>query len=324
MIRAFFRAAKVENAKPPYNTIHLKVLYPAKMSGSQQQLAQGIVPADSDKAPFPVVIFFSGINCTSQMYQWLAVQLAQRGMVVVTFDWVAENLPGIFSLTPGVDIAMWKPDKYGTGSTASALPALLGELASLQSEGVLEGMLNLQQIILGGHSAGGRIALENAEPRFFPQVAAAFAYGAHNAAPIMLGFAPETILPLPSSLPLLLIGGTKDGVIATSSGQYGLSNDATTAVVRTFHEAITGGRDDTYLLILEGANHFSIAYPPDITTASPFDLPATQPEEAIRSLVGETIGLFIDAHVRHKPDASPALESLLLGANPTIALLARK
>jgi len=40
--------------------------------------------------------------------------------------------------------------------------------------------------------------------------------------------------------------------------------------------------------------------------------------------VGETIGLFIDAHVRHKPDASPALESLLLGANPTIALLARK
>lgn len=33
-IRAFFRAVKVENAQPPYDTFHLKVFYPARMSGS--------------------------------------------------------------------------------------------------------------------------------------------------------------------------------------------------------------------------------------------------------------------------------------------------
>ena len=41
-IRAFYRATKVENTQPPYDTIHLKVFYPAKMSGSDQEQNQGI------------------------------------------------------------------------------------------------------------------------------------------------------------------------------------------------------------------------------------------------------------------------------------------
>ena len=35
------------------------------------------------------------INCGCELYQWLAVKLAERGLVVVTFSWVGENLPGI-------------------------------------------------------------------------------------------------------------------------------------------------------------------------------------------------------------------------------------
>lgn len=320
-VRGFFRAVKVESAKPPYDTIHLKVLYPAQISGSQQQLAQGILPADSDLAPFPIVIFFGGINCEPSMYHWLAVQLAQRGMVVVTYAWIGENLPGMVSLSPGVDIAMAKPATYGTGSTALALPALLAELESLQANGILAGMLNLEQIILGGHSAGGRMALENANPRFYPQVAAAFAYGAHSAAATMLGFPPNTILPLPSDVPMLLMGGTRDGVIAANRWIYGMSGaDPTESIRRTFEEAIAGGRDDKYLLLLEGANHFSIAYPSDSTVGSSLqDLPATQPEDAIRSLLGDAVGLFIDAHVRHKMGASQALDELLSSHNPLVA-----
>ncbi|HEY9692132.1 MAG TPA: hypothetical protein V6D15_08010 [Oculatellaceae cyanobacterium] len=61
---AFFRATKVETATPPYDTIHLKVFYPALISGSEQELNFGNVPANSEFAPFPVVILFSGINCT--------------------------------------------------------------------------------------------------------------------------------------------------------------------------------------------------------------------------------------------------------------------
>ncbi len=325
-VRAFFQAAKVESAQPPYDTIHLKILYPAQMSGSDLEKDMGIVPADSQQAPFPIVIFFNGFNCDAQLYQWLAVKLAERGLVVVLFNWIAEGLPGMISLTPGIDIAAWAPTTYGNAPTASALPALLAKLEQLQAEGILAGMLDLQRIILGGHSAGGRVAIENPEPYFFPQVVASFAYAAHSAGGMRFGYEAGTILPLPDSLPMLLIGGTCDGVIANSSYRYGMSpGDGTTAVKRTFREAIAGGRNDSYLVFLEGANHFAIADCFDYTTGTAFlDFPATQPLEKIRSLMAEIIGLFIDAHVRHHPEASQALEQLLNSANPLINSFERK
>jgi len=321
-IRAFFRAVKVDSAQPPYDTIQLKVIYPARMSGSELERDLGIVPADSEQAPFPVVIFFGGANCSAEMYQWLAVKLAERGLVVVTFNWVAEILPGFVGLTPGVDIAVWTPQTYGTGPTASALPAILTELQRLQTEGILAEMLDLQRIVLGGHSAGGRVAIESADSRFYPQLAAGFGYGVHSLGAVKLGYEPGTILPLPSSLPMLLMGGTCDGVIANSSDRYGMSpGNATTAVIRTFREAIAGGRNDTYLVLLEGANHFSIADPFDPTTGRPvLDFPVTQPGDKIRSLMAETIGLFIDAHVRHQPTALPALNQLLATGNSLVQL----
>lgn len=325
-VRAFYRAATVEDAAAPYNTIQLKVFYPAQLTGSDQEQDMGIVPADSQQSPFKVVIFFNGINCGSELYQWLAVELAKRGLVVITFSWVAENLPGMVALTPGVAINMLTPAMYGKAPTASALPTLLRELERLQGEGVLAGLLDLNGIILGGHSAGGRVAIESADSRFFPSVVAAFAYGAHTAAITQLGYAAGTILSLPDSLPLLLIGGTRDGVIANSSHRYGVIwEEATTPVKRTFQEAITGGRSDSYLLLLEGANHFSIADQFDFTTGIPFlDFPATQSEEQLRNLMAEAIGVFIDAHVRYETTALESLNQLLVSNNPLIALFERK
>lgn len=325
-VRAFFRAATVDAATSPYNNIQLKVFYPAKLTGSEQEQDMGVVPADSQQAPFKIVIFFNGINCGPELYQWLAVKLAKRGLVVITFSWVAENLPGMVALTPGVAIDMLTPAMYGKGPTASALPTLLKELEQLQSEGVLAGLLDLNGVVLGGHSAGGRIAIESADPQFFPSVVAAFSYGAHTAAITQLGYVAGTILPLPDSLPLLLIGGTRDGVIANSSHCYGVTwEEATTPVKRTFQEAIVGGRGDSYLLLLEGANHFSIADPFDFTTGKPFlDFPATQPEEQLRDLMAEAIGKFIDAHVRYEAAKSESLDQLLVPNNPSIALFEHK
>lgn len=325
-VRAFFRAAIVDGAASPYNTIQLKVFYPAQFTGSDQEQNMGIVPADAQHAPFKVVIFFNGINCGPELYQWLAVELAKRGFVGITFAWVAENLPGMVALTPGVAIDQLTPAMYGKAPTASALPTLLKELERLQSEGVLAGLLDLNSVILGGHSAGGRVAIESADSRFFPSVVAAFAYGAHTAALTQLGYAAGTILPLPDSLPLLLIGGTRDGVIANSSDRYGVTwEEATTPVKRTFQEAIVGGRSDSYLLLLEGANHFSIADPFDATTGRPFlDFPATQSEEQLRNLMAEAIAMFIDAHVRHKATALESFHQLLLSHNPLIASFERK
>ncbi len=45
-IRAFFRAAQVENAQSPYDTIHLKVFYPAQML-EKIDVNQDIAPADA-------------------------------------------------------------------------------------------------------------------------------------------------------------------------------------------------------------------------------------------------------------------------------------
>ncbi len=325
-VRALFRAARVSDASSPYDTIHLKVFYPAQMSGNDQNQNLGEAPADSQGSPFKVVIFFNGINCGSELYQWLAVKLAERGLVVVTFSWVAENLPGMVALTPGVDINRLSPSSYGQGPTASALTTLLTALERLHAEGALAGLLDLNHIILGGHSAGGRVAIESADPRFFLQVRAAFAYGAHTAAIVQLGYAAGTILSLPDVLPLLLIGGTCDGVIAQSSRLYGVTwEDATTPVSRTFQEAITGSRRDSYLLLLEGANHFSVADPFDPTTGSSFlDFPATQPEDQLRTLMAEVIGLFIDAHVRSQATALEALSQLLTANTSLVASFERK
>jgi dienelactone hydrolase len=324
-IRAMFRAAKVETASSPYDTIHIKVFYPARFSESDREQNLGEVPADAEQAPFPVVIFFNGINCGAELYQWLAVKLAERGFVVLTFAWVAENLPGMVTLTPGVDLQAWMPDTYGTRPTASALPALLKELQHMQTQGILAGLL-AEQVVLGGHSAGGRVAIESADPQFFPQVVASFAYGAHTAAVTQLGYPPSTVLPLPSALPLLLLGGTRDGVIAHSGDRYGSRWETpTTPIVRTFHEAIEGGREDSYLLLLEGANHFSIAHPFDSTTGRSFlDLPASQPDTQIRDQLAEVIGIFIDAHVRQKPSAFDALKQLKTVRNPLISLFEQK
>ncbi|MEH2251409.1 alpha/beta hydrolase family protein [Nostoc sp.] len=308
-VRAFFEAAKVEGVQSPYDTIHLKILYPAQIA-DQLEKSTGIEPANPENAPFPVVILFNGFNCDAQQYQWLAVKLAERGLVVVLFNWITESLPGVISLTPGIDLEKMKPTIYRTAPTASALPALLAKLEQLQNQGILAGMLDLQRIILGGHSAGGMVSIENADPRFFPEVAASFAYGTSSTGFTIIGYEPGTILPLPDSLPLLLMGGTED---------------ATTPVTRTFQEAITGGRNDTYMVILEGANHFSIVDQPDSTIVrSSLDLEATQSQENLRLLMSEIIGLFIDTYVRYQPEASQLLEQLLNTANPLIKSFERK
>jgi len=311
-VRALFDAVKVEGAIAPYDTLHLKVIYPAQMSGSEAEQNLGIVPADGAQAPFPVVVFFNGINCAPDVYQWLAIALAERGWVVVTYSWVAENLPGMIALTPGVDLKMWMPDTYGTGATASALPSVLAALERMQQSGVLAGLLDLDRIVLGGHSAGGRVAIESASPQFFPQVKGAFAFAAHSAGVTQLGYPAGTILPLPDALPLLLIGGTCDGVIAQSSFRYGVTwEQPTTPVLRTFEEGIAGGRNDSYLLLLEGANHFAIAHPKDPTERRPvLDFPATQPEEELRRVMLEAIALFLDAHIRKQPEALKPLQKL--------------
>ena len=163
IVRTFWKAIAVPDARSPYDRIHLKIFYPADNSQGKNPFFS--TPASQDLAPFPVIIFFNGFNCSLSMYQWLAIALAEKGLVVVLYDWLVEANQNV-SLTPGVDLTAFSEENYGNVPSSSALPLLLNELDNLQSASVLAGLLDLQTIILGGHSAGGRLALANAAPKF--------------------------------------------------------------------------------------------------------------------------------------------------------------
>lgn len=306
MIRAIYRSVKIADAPAPYDTLTLKVFYPASPGDTPLERNTGQIPVAWSGAPFPVVVFFSGINVGMEAYGWLATALAAHGLVVVTFNWVAEDLPGSVSLTPGIDLRFVRPETYGSGASASALPAILDELARLNEDGVLAGALDPGRVVLGGHSAGGAVGLMNAEPRWFPQVCGAFAYGAHSGASTLLGFAPGTVLPLPASRPLLLVGGNRDGVVASSSGRYALDGETgpTLLLERTFDEATPGGRGDVLLAVLNGANHFSVAHPTDDTTGRHFlDWETTGDPNALRAVFAALATRFIDTCVTGRAES---------------------
>ena len=319
-VRAFFRAAKVESAQPPYDTLTLKIYYPAQKTGSDGERNTGVVPANADRAPFSIVIIMPGINVGPEAYHWLAVALAEKGLVVLTYGWIAQEM-GLVSLSPGVDVTAVAPDTYGTKPTCPAIQPILNELTQLQKDGLLEGLLDLNTIILGGHSAAGTMALQNANPAWFPQIKGAFSYAGHTMASTFLGYTAGTILPISDQLPLLLLGGTQDGIIEASAHRYELENASPTlALERTFDEGIATGQNDKFLIIIEGANHFSCVHPVDETTGRPFlDHPTTQPDERIRAELLTLIHFFIDGHIRGNPQSRIALKQQLNSGNPLIA-----
>ena len=318
-VRALFRAIKVAGAVAPYDTLTAKVFYPAQLSGDAAERNLGVVAPDAANAPYPVVIFLNGVNGPPEAYQWLMVELVERGFVAVTFAWVTNELPGgVPGLTPGVALALLRPETYGSGPTCPAIAPILQDLARMNESGPLAGLLDLSRFVLGGHSAGGSAALINANPHYFPNIKAAFTYGAHVQGATNLGHAPGSVFRLSDEIPLLIIGGNRDGVIAASSGRYQavgqvtprqlttgqLISDAMAPLLHTFQNAISGTRGDRYLAILDGANHFSLAYPQDLTTGRAYlDQSPTRLGVELRASLLSIIGDFLEAHVLGVEDA---------------------
>lgn len=309
-VRALFRQAVVPEADAPYDRLSLKVFYRAVQADSVAAKNTGIVAPDTSGAPFPIVIFFGGVNVSAESYQWLAVELARQKLIVVTFNWVTDRLSGgVPGLTPGVDLKFLTPSTYGTGPSGAAIAPILAELQKMQTDSPLAGLLDLDRIVFGGHSAGGSIALTNCDSRYFPQAIAAFSYGAHAQGSTMLGFEPDTILPVASDKPFLILGGTQDGVITASANRYGKEmGDPVGPLQQTFDRAFGAERADRYLIILGGANHFSIAYPLDETTARSFlDQPATRNDAETRQLLTDLIIEFINTSVGRKIEPNKIL-----------------
>lgn len=294
MIRALFHATTLPNASAPYNVLHLKVYYPAAPTNSDVERMSGLISADKTSAPMPVVIFFNGINVGIESYHWLAVKLAEANIVMVMYTHVAETLPGVIGLTPAIDLSKVKPDTYGSGATCPAIQPILDSLKQLNTDekSSLCGAMDLNYIILGGHSAGGTVALQNAQ--FFEQVKAVFSYAGHTMASTMLGFAPNTVLNV-GSKSVMLMRGDKDGVIAASRVRYGADGQSQDPVGKTFDEACqpSAGEEAIDALLL-GANHFAIAHPLDETTGRFFlDMEMTRPAEEVREQIAGLVLAFI-------------------------------
>jgi dienelactone hydrolase len=326
-VRALYRAIQIPSCAAPYDRASLKIYYPSKPTDSEEERNSGVVPASSEAAPFPIAVLMPGINVGPESYAWLACRLAESGVVTVTYTMVAEEMPGYISLTPGLNIAALAPDNYAKAPSSTAITAILEDLAQLNTQGVLAGLLDLQRIVLGGHSAGGTVALLNARPDWVPGLCAAFSYGAHAGAATALGYEPDSLFEVPSEVPLLIMGGTRDGCIANSAGRYGQGKQgsATEKVELTFDKGVSSNRDDSYLAIIEGANHFSMAWPHDDTTGRPFiDLPTTQPDEQLRELLADIICAFLAGSVSDDKQAGKRLESLVLSQHELIARGARR
>ena len=326
-VRAIYRAIAIPDAEPPYDRASLKIYYPSKPGDSDEERNTGVVPADTAGAPLPVAIIMPGINVGPESYGWLAQSLAESGFIAVTYTLVAEEMPGYISLTPGLSIAALNPHDVGKIPSATALTPILQDLEQLNTRGVLAGLLDLDRVALGGHSAGGTVALLNARPDWFPGVSAAFSYGAHAGAATALGYAADTLFDVPSQIPLLIMGGTRDGCIAHSAGRYGTDTQgsATARVEQTFDEAINSDREDCYLAIIDGANHFSLAWPHDATTGRPFiDMATTRPDEELRDFLARLISRFLNATMNADQDARRQLESTLLSAHELIVRGARR
>jgi hypothetical protein len=293
VVRAIFRSVRIPGLTAPNDTAHLKIYFRGAPTGSDMERNSGMVPCDDAHGPYPIVILLPGINVGPEGFAWLAHDLVGKGFVCVTYSLIGEEFPGLVSLTPGLDLSALGPDTYGKRPSSLALGPILDDLAALNETGVLAGCLDLTCIALGGHSAGGTTALVNANPAWFKGVSAAFAYGAHTAAATMLGHPQGTMNAVCPDIPVLIMGGDRDGVIAQSAARYGdPPGDALGRVIATFDQALSRNQGDCVLAIVAGANHFSIIAPQDHATGRGFlDRPETSADA--RKVIGALITAFL-------------------------------
>ena len=295
-VRSFWWATRVPGAPEPFDTAHLKIYYPAQFTGSLEERMSGFIPADRSGAPYPIVVVMPGVNVGQDAYRWLAIRLVEAGFAVVTFDLVTDLMPGQFGISPGIDLGAITPDTYGTRPPAGALRAVLDAVADADANGPVPGVLDTSRVALFGHSAGGTITLQSASRKWFPELAAAATFGAHTQPATVLGYEPGALLDSPVDVPVLLMSGTEDGIMAASAVRYGQEGqERPNPVARTFTEAISPDVE-AWWADFTGSNHFLPGDPEDPTCARGFlDGPAVADPVAARESM---IGLLID-FLRH-------------------------
>ena len=311
LVHSIHRATRIDDAPEPYDTAHVTIYYPA--GDGDRVDAVGTRPVATTFGRLPVVILLPGMNTDLMYYRWLAIDLARRGFAVLSNSLVSEVPPNTYGITPGIDVSAVKPDTFGTKPVGRALAALLRMAAALDAEGPLAGALDVHNVALVGHSAGGTVALESASAAFFPQVKAVVSYASHTMASTVFGWPVGTVLPLSGDAAIMLFSGTKDGLVAASARWYGEEGERVDPIARTFETLPATERSaGSWLLEIEGANHFSVLQPQDgLWPRADEDWEATLSAEEAEDFMGEAIGLFLQQHLRADESAAAPLAALI-------------
>lgn len=321
-------------------SLRATLFYPADPAGVDGARLTGIVPP-APGGPRPVVVFMPGINVAPHSYRWLATELASAGLVTALYSLVGDLGPVGPGITPGIDLDALAPGTLGRRPSAVALSDVIDLVAAdpLLGDGV-----DLDRIGLGGHSAGGTLALHNASPDWFPGVRAAFAYAGHTMAATALGHGEAAVMAVPSAVPLLIMAGARDGVIEASRDRYrseggrsgnddgrdGNDPDRHDPVRRTFEEAVTSNRGDCWWVELAAGVHFTPCHPVDHTSGRSFLDPPADPADPpgrdgageadrARGLLAELATAFL---VEHLADGPSALDDLV--TRPGVSNWARR
>jgi len=301
-------------------SLRVTLFYPADPGGLAGARLTGVVPP-APTNPLPVIVFMGGINVVPDSYRWLATELSAAGFVVALYSQIGDLGPAGWGITPGIDLAAFAPDALGERPSASCLGEVIEMVAS---DPLLCDHVDAGRVVLGGHSAGGTVALHNAQPSWFPGVCAAFAYGGHTMAATQLGHGEAAVMPLPSATPLMLLAGANDGVIAASRDRYRSDSGAHDPVRRTFEQAITSNTGDCWWFELADGTHFTPCHPIDHTSGRSFLEPAHPPGQAkARQLLSRLVLAFLNKHVNEHVNAEPsALGDLAV--SPGISAWARR
>ncbi len=326
LTRSVWWAVEVPGAPAPWNVAHLRAFYRAVPTWSLAERMSGSLPADAEAGRRPVALVIPGINIGQDSYRWLAERLVDAGFVAVTFDLVGELMPGMYGTTPGLDLEAVTPETYGTRPTSPALAAILEALGDLDAgEGPLAGLLDLDRVAWIGHSAGGSAALQSSSSQWFPTLRAVVAFGCHGGVSTALGWPESTVVASPATVPFLLMGGRRDGVIAGSAVRYGDTDAAEQSLVaRTFDESLRDSRDAVLIEWTDGT-HFSLADPIDTTTARSFlDEEPGPAGDATRTVIASTLIDFLRGHVLDDTAALQRIAAIVADAPAEVARAARR
>jgi dienelactone hydrolase len=297
-VRAVHDAVRVPGCAPPYDTAHLTLHYPA-VAGAGDASVGFVAPRG---APLPVVLLAGNFGCGPGLYAWLAKRLAAAGCCVVSWAFVGRMFGGRPGLLTGVDLDAVTPTTFGSAVPSRLLPAVLDHLPRVADLGPA---LDLGRVVLGGHSAGGTLALLCAS--WLPGVRGAFSYGGHTRTQVPQGFGEDHYLPLGDGPPLLLLGGREDGVAdAVARAQTGTVRPGHPMAL-TRERAVPPGRP-CRLVLLDGANHYSMTEGYDGTVGRGFlEADASGDQPAVRQRIGVLVEDFVLATAC---DDAAALERL--------------